>query len=275
MLEKALSETDPESTDVVVMTAKTLAPGETAASTLDLDAYDQHLMTAVVEHAERAGKKVAPLIVPTNNPLHAVLKTATELHAQEVVLGASNKFTAEEQLDQIALYWIHLHEAPVPGLTVRILSRSRDVTFDLEGGNRIPKISERQAKSVAELRAAGVGVDRVLMIHDGGTRDTDLFQSVLTMLDPEVALDVVAVGANVEEASLRAETERARHVGREVHVYAPAQPTAEEIARLALAGQYDLLIVPGSDWTETLRRISHCPVLVAYAPRIPQEADVG
>ena len=39
--------------------------------------------------------------------------------------------------------------------------------LDLAGGNRIPKISERQARSVAELRAAGVGVDRVLLLHDG------------------------------------------------------------------------------------------------------------
>ena len=48
-------------------------------------------------------------------------------------------------------------------LTVRILSRERDVYLDIAGGNRIPKISERSARSVAELRAAGVGVDRVLI----------------------------------------------------------------------------------------------------------------
>ena len=41
--------------------------------------------------------------MPTNNPLNAVLKTAKDLGAQEVMLGASNKYTAEEQLDQICL----------------------------------------------------------------------------------------------------------------------------------------------------------------------------
>src|SRR5206468_6264883 len=163
MLEKALLETDPHSTDVVVMTAKVLPKGgEESPGSAELDKYDQQLMTAVVDRAERAGKKVLPLIVPTNNPLHAVLKTAKDIHAHELILGASNKFTAEEQLDQISFYWITLHRGQPPGLTVRILSRDRDVYFDLEGGNRIPKISERQARSVAELRAAGVGVDRVL-----------------------------------------------------------------------------------------------------------------
>src|SRR5438132_2427358 len=82
------------------------------------------------------------------------------------------------------------HPAP---LTVRILGRDRDVHLDLEGGSRIPKISERQARSVAELRAAGVGVDRVLLIHDGTRASSDLFDAVMTMLDPAVVLDLVAV----------------------------------------------------------------------------------
>ena len=167
MLEKALAETDPETTDVVVMTAKLLPPATAQPDDADLDAYDQQLMTAVVERAEKAGKEVKPLIVPTNNPLHAVLKTATDLQAQELIMGASNKYTADEQLEQIAFYWINLHGGKPAPLTVRILSRDRDVYLDLGGGNRIPKISERQARSVAELRAAGVGVDRVLLLHDG------------------------------------------------------------------------------------------------------------
>src|SRR5439155_24053991 len=109
--------------------------------------------------AEKAGKKVKPLIVPTNNPLFAVINTAKDLDAQEVVMGASNKYTADEQLDQIAFYWINRCGGQAAPLTVRLLGRDRDVHFDLGGGNRIPKISERQARSVAELRAAGVGVD--------------------------------------------------------------------------------------------------------------------
>ena len=92
MLEKALAETDPDTTSVVVMTAKVVPPDENTNPKADLDRYDQQLMTAVVERAEKAGKKVKPLIVPTNNPLHAVLKLAQELNAQEVVLGASNKY---------------------------------------------------------------------------------------------------------------------------------------------------------------------------------------
>ena len=73
MLEKALAETDPETTAMVVMTAKTRPPDDAVVADVELDTYDQQLMTAVVTVAEKAGKEVKPLIVPTNNPLHAVL----------------------------------------------------------------------------------------------------------------------------------------------------------------------------------------------------------
>jgi len=90
---------------------------------------------------------VRPLIVPTNNPLHAVLKTAQDLHAQELIMGGSNKYTADEQLEQIAFYWISLHGGEPTPFTVRIMSRDRDMYLDLAGGNRIPKISERKART--------------------------------------------------------------------------------------------------------------------------------
>src|SRR5439155_11789846 len=45
MLEKALVDTDPDTTDVIVMTAKTLASGESAPAESHLDTYDQELMT--------------------------------------------------------------------------------------------------------------------------------------------------------------------------------------------------------------------------------------
>ena len=82
--------------------------------------------------------------MPTNNPLHAVLKTAKDLQAQELIMGASNKYTADEQLDQIAFYWINLHDGQPAPLTVRILSRDRDVYLDLAGGNRIPEDQRAQ-----------------------------------------------------------------------------------------------------------------------------------
>jgi nucleotide-binding universal stress UspA family protein len=291
MLEKALAETDPETTGVVVMTAKVLPPLASQGApydTNDLDSYDQQLMTAVVERAEKAGKEVKPLIVPTNNPLHAVLNTAKDLQAHELIMGASNKYTADEQLEQIAFYWISLHDGNPAPLTVRILSRERDMYLDLAGGNRIPKISERKARSVAELRAAGVGVDRVLLVHDGSPANSDLFQAVLTMLDPQVVLGIVPVvppGSDPLNGHgvVHQDEEQARKLGRELKVIQLTPPGGPEIVRRAREDQYDLIILPLTqespvhafgaldERTKYVVRHAHCRVFLATHPLIPQE----
>ncbi len=252
MLERALAETDPDSTDVVVMTAKT-TPADGPQDAGHLDNFDQKLMTAVVERAERAGKKVTPLIVPTNNPLYAVMNTARSLGVQELVVGASNKFTTEEQLDQMAFYWISLNAGESPPITIRVLSREWDFYYDIGGGNRIPRISGRKARTVAELRAAGVGVRRVLMQHANTPRAHDLFDTVLTALDPDVVLDVVLVGsdasANGNSGSLpnflMQDVDQAEKIGRQVAVLEIEGAPGPAIVRLAIERDYDLIVL---DW---------------------------
>jgi amino acid transporter/nucleotide-binding universal stress UspA family protein len=288
MLEKALAETDPDTTQVVVMTAKLEAPGGSEQLSPSLDSYDQHLMTAVVERAEHAGKHVTPLIVPTNNPLFAVLNTAKDLQVHELIMGASNKYTADEQLEQIAFYWISLHEGQTAPLTVRILTRDRDMYLDLGGGNRIPKISERRARNVAELRAAGVGVDKVLMAHDGSPGCSDLFQAVLTMLDPLVMLGVVPVVPVGQEplnghSLVKQDEERARQLGRDLQMIEVKGDIGAEIVRQAQENQFDLIILPLpaekaggqaaslDEYSAHILRHSHCRVFLAAAPEIPQE----
>ncbi|MFO0965765.1 MAG: amino acid permease [Gemmataceae bacterium] len=282
MLEKAILEADPDTTEVVVMTAKLVPPDHPPGAPLTLDEYDQQLMTAVVNRAEAIGKKVRPLVVPTNNPLHAVLQTAKDIGAQEVVLGASNKFSAEEQIDQIGFYWINLFQTTPPGLTVRILSRDRDVTFDIAGGNRIPKISERQARSVEELRAAGVGIDRVLLAHDGSRASSDLFRSVLTMLDPQVLLDLVKVpGEGPSDGSaVGQDQEQARKLGRDLSIHDANGDPGPTLVRLAREGQFDLIILPESgektgaeDWRRYVVSHAHCLVLLGAQPAIPREVE--
>jgi amino acid transporter/nucleotide-binding universal stress UspA family protein len=287
MLERALAETDPDTTDLIVMTAKVAPLGSEVVST-DLDTYDQELMTAVVGRAEKAGKKVKPLIVPTNNPLHAVLTTARDLKVQELVMGASNKYTADEQMEQNAFYWINLHGGNPAPLTVRILTRDRDMSMDLGGGNRIPKISERKARTVAELRAAGVGVDRVLLIHDGTKAQSDLFQAVLTVLDGAVHLALAPIVEPGDEgesllAVVHHDEEWAKHLGRRVPVLTLKTSHGREIVQAAADGQFDLIIMPltsegttrsVSDLDERTRWVianAHCRVFLAAAPGIPTE----
>jgi amino acid transporter len=288
MLEKALVEADPLTTEIIVMTAKYIPPGAAQPVHPELDVYDQQLMTAVVKKAELAGKVVKPMIVPTNNPLHAVLQTAKDLQVQELVVGGSNKYTADEQMEQIAFYWISLHHGQPAPLTVRIMTRDRDMALDLGGGSRIPKVSEAHARSVAELRAAGVGVDRVLLLHDGSPSGSDLFQSVLTMLDPQIALTLVPIvreGTEIDNGRGRIEQDhqRAEKLGRAVATHEVGGDVAVGVVKLAQADQYDLIIVPLPSDTAVradqpldavclgILRHAHCAVFVAATPLIPLE----
>jgi len=297
MLQRALEETDPETTEVIVMTAKATPPGEESpANDSELDRYDRKLMTAVIELSEKVGKQITPLVVPTNNPLYAVMNTAKSLGAQELIVGASNKFTAEEHLDQMAFYWVSLQGGQSAPLSIRVLSRTWDVYYDIGGGNRIPRISERKARTVAELRAAGVGVRRVLMVHDNTAHSGDLFESVLTMLDPDVILDFAALPDSSASANsapvtqsapaavgsrIAQDTERADKVGREVRVHALNGDPGTELVRLAIDFEYDLLVLdgsvaPGEDettppWHDYVHHHAPCALCILSLPTIPRE----
>jgi amino acid transporter len=281
MLEKSLAETDPDTTNLVVMTAKVLPQGDDSF-TPGLDTYEQELMTAVVMRAEKAGKEVKPLIIPTNNPLNAVLKTAFDLGAQEVVMGASNKYATDMQLEEIQFNWLVITGGQARPLSVRILGRDRDVYLDIEGGNRVPKMSERQARSVEELRAAGVGVNRVLLIHDGTSRGSDLFQQVLTMLDPQVAFDVAYRGESTP--ALEHDLARSAKFERGTRAHTLDGSFAEAVMKLSDAENYDLIIVATpddmSDDAEVLRpevnrllRESRRIVFAAKLPEVPRDAS--
>ncbi len=288
MLDKALADTDPQTTDVVVMTAKVELPGAAIPAGDPLDTYDQQLLTAVVNHAERLGKSVTPLLAPTNNALHAVLNTAKDLPCQEVLVGASNKYTVEEQLDQIAFYWINLHGGTPQGLTVHVVSQDRDLTFDLDGGNRIPKAVERRARSVAELRDAGIGVRRVLFVHDGTQMSSDVFEWLLTMVSSTVELGIVRA-ATIEPVitnghdTLAKDREWAAQLGRPLNIIAAEPQTGIEIERFSREGNYDAIVLPApspswkpatqgsEDWMSYLVAHAPCGVFIAVHPAIPRE----
>lgn len=288
MLDKALADTDPQTTDVIVMTAKVEPQGADLPAKQPLDYYDQQLLTAVVNHAERLGKTVMPLLVPTNNSLHAVLTMAKDIPCQEILLGASNKYTAEEQLDQIAFYWINLHGGQPQGLTVHVVSQDRDLTFDLDGGNRIPKAVERRARSVAELRSAGVGVRHLLFVHDGSRPSSDVFEWLLTMVSSGVELDVVRAAVlepaliNGDEAFDK-DRQWAEQLGRAVQVLSADLQTGADIVRICKERNHDAIVVPapphlriqpGDDSVNWMTYVVHhapCGVFLAVHPAIPRE----
>jgi nucleotide-binding universal stress UspA family protein len=194
---------------------------------------------------------------------------------------------ADEQIEQIAFYWISIHGGDPAPLTVRILSRHRDLYFDLAGGNRIPKIGERQARTVAELREAGVGVRNILLAHYNTSASSDLFAAALTMLDPEVPLTVAPLRKSENRPGetdwLEHDLQRAKQLKRDVEIVAASEgEPAKQLVALIRKLDCDLLIV-GEEETpsgepaildyKALARSSPCPVCLVTLPVIPHETE--
>ena len=116
-----------------------------------------------------------------------------------------------------------------------------------------------------------------------------LFQSILTMLDPGVQLGLVMpphVGVQVSDGQdlLHLAEERSKQLGRDIAILAITGETGPEIVRLARENAYDLLVLAPPDdspsggplplvpWMEFVLRNAHCRVFVAAMVALPQEA---
>jgi amino acid transporter/nucleotide-binding universal stress UspA family protein len=255
MLERCLAETDPETTDVIVMTANVLPHGSADLRPSITD-EDRALLTAVVNLAEHAGKPVKPVIVPTNEPIFALTRTAHTLGAQEIIMGLSNKFDPDVQLDQVALYWMNVCATKPEPLTIRVMSKDRDVRLDVAGGSRIPRPIEpavEAARVLAELRASWQGVQKLLLAYDGSTLSADFLDTVLSFLDPAIAVTLIDVaetgdfrGAQPPQAAeeiVQSGIARARELGRAVDSVVAAGEPGPEIVRVAAEGQYDAIFM--------------------------------
>jgi amino acid transporter/nucleotide-binding universal stress UspA family protein len=286
MLEKCLAETDPETTDVVVMTASVVPPAS-ADYVPSITDDDRALLTAVVNLAEHAGKPVKPLIVPTNEPVYALTRTAYTIGAQELIMGLSNKFDPDIQLDQVALYWLNICTSEPLPLTARVLGKERDVRLDIAGGSQIPKYVEHErvsARSLAELRASWRGVSKLLLAYDGSSLSADFLDTVLSFLDPSIAvtlIDVAESGRAEDEIldTIRQGVNRAQELGRAVEhrvlqgepgpmIVKVAQEENFDAIFMSLRGEYRALdtIVMATNTRYVLQN-APCRVILGFAPK--------
>ncbi len=250
---------------------------------------DRALLTAVVNLAEHAGKPVFPVIVPTNEPMYALTRTAHTIGAQEMVMGVSNKFDPSDQLDQVALYWLNISHGEAPPLTVRVLGNDRDVKLDISGGSQIPRPGERTAaaaKSLAELRASWHGVEKLLLAYDGSSLSADFLDTVLSFLDPQVAVTLIDISedaGNESEARcadiIRHGVERAGELGRVVDSVVSRGDPGPTLVKIAAEGKYDAIfmslrgeyraldtIVMATNTRYVLQN-APCRVILGFAPK--------
>lgn len=128
-LRQVLAKTDTTKTDVVVMTARVYHREYSFSGREEVDTsevfrkYEQELFTSVVTAAEKEGKHVSLVVVPTNDVFESIVATAQRLYSSVAVCGLSNKLTADEQGKLTGDAWERLPE-PRPRLRLVVVEPS-------------------------------------------------------------------------------------------------------------------------------------------------------
>jgi hypothetical protein len=125
-LRLVLANTNTNKTDVVVMTSRvyhrehSFSGSETVDTSEVFKKYEQELFSSVVSVAEKEGKHVSLLVVPTNDVFESIVATAQRLHSSVIVCGLSNKLTVDEQGKLTGDAWERLPE-PRPRLKLVVV----------------------------------------------------------------------------------------------------------------------------------------------------------
>jgi len=195
-LKRVLESTDTTRRDVVVMTARIYHREHSfsGSSSLDseelFDEYEQQLFTRVVELAEKAGKTVSLMVVPTTNVFDAIVQTAQRLESARIVCGLSNKLTSDEQGKLTGDAWERLPEprhniafevhTPDQGSTEYFLGphmpRLREQDIDLLHKIWLEMSSQPGLASLHHYHLVGMALERLKERLNGPQRDEILAQ---------------------------------------------------------------------------------------------------
>jgi amino acid transporter len=112
----ALEKVDTEKKDLVILTIRKLTGPDTGYEHLDqselFTSYEQLLFSKVVSLAEKAGKHVELMVVPSSQVFQAIALVATQLKSSEIIAGRSSIMEPETQAAQLGQAWEQLPEKP-------------------------------------------------------------------------------------------------------------------------------------------------------------------
>jgi amino acid transporter len=151
-LHSVLHKTNLRRHDIVVMTVRTISTGageyQLGENQLFSD-YERELFSKVVEMAEKEGKTVELLVVPSVDPFDAIVQTASTLRATRVVTGASQQMESAELARRIGLSWERLPEPRHP-FSLEVLAPGRPSYF-VNLGPHPPRLWPEDLERLHEL----------------------------------------------------------------------------------------------------------------------------
>jgi amino acid transporter len=130
-LRRIILETDTEKTEIIVMIARVFKDKQNMEVKNNLEEDERHLFSEVVNTAEKIGKPVIPIVVPTNNAFYSIMNVAASLKVREVVIGLSAKYKPDVQMQQLALLWGTVNSDESNHVKLRIIVLNKEYTVDL------------------------------------------------------------------------------------------------------------------------------------------------
>jgi hypothetical protein len=153
-LKWVLDRTDTDKQDIVVMTVRLLRGPDTGYRDFEggrvFKEYEQGLFTRVVSIAEREGRPVKLLVVPSSSVADALAQTAVSLQSSDIVVGESATLTGTEMAHRLGKAWDRIEKSKQV--------RSRLVACKLTGeietfllGPHAPTLSEEDLELIHRL----------------------------------------------------------------------------------------------------------------------------
>jgi len=153
-LRHALELTHTGKKDLVVMTVHLLRGPDTGYADIDeqqlFTSYEQLLFSRVVSIAEKAGKHVDLLVVPSSDVFQAIVRTAAQLDSAEIIAGRSSVMTPEEQAKHLGQAWEELSGKPERQVCFRIIE-SDGKLLDFYLGAHAPQLSAEEIHLIHQL----------------------------------------------------------------------------------------------------------------------------
>jgi amino acid transporter len=153
-LRKALEITHTGKTDLVVMTVHLMRGPDTGYEGIAEDRlfskYEQYLFSKVVALAEKAGKTVHLLVVPSSDIFQAIVHTATQLDSADIIAGRSSWMSPEQQAKLLGEAWERLPARPQRQVRFRVIGPADEIR-DFYLGAHAPDLSDEEIEFIHRL----------------------------------------------------------------------------------------------------------------------------
>ena len=128
-LHRYLSERDDA--EIIALTVRTEKGLASSDGGQIFSAAEEKLFSKVVKVCEDHGRAVTPLVVVSNDQVYAIARMAFLLSVDEVVMGASERFNPDIQLENFAMHWGSLGDSDEHHVNVRVLSDNQDIRAEI------------------------------------------------------------------------------------------------------------------------------------------------